>query len=136
MPTPKFFMAIKTRRILLVNCDRAIEEMMQLCLETIYRCEVVVVNSGIRAVEEASIENIDAILLYADDRALEASWSRVIEVIKQNPSTSCIPLILLTSTPQDRDLVELQRIKRVEAIALSFDLSNLANQISTLLDWD
>ena len=129
-------MANETRRILLVNCDRAIEEMMLLCLETIPNCETILVRSSIEAIDQASSQKISAILLYIDDRASDLSWLKIIKAIEQNPSTNCIPLILLTSTPQAQNIVELQRTKEVEAIALSFDLSNLASQISALLDWN
>ena len=129
-------MANETRHILLVNCDRAIEEMMLLCLETIPNCKVIVASSSIEMVEKASTEEIAAILLYIDDRSSNLGLSKIIRAIEQNPSTNCIPLILLTSTPQAQNIVELQRTKEIETIALSFDLSNLASQISTLLDWN
>ena len=129
-------MANETRHILLVNCDRAIEEMMLLCLETIPNCKVIVASSGIETVEKAFTEENAAILFYIDDRASDLSWSSIIKAIEQNPATNCIPLIVLTSIPQSQDIVELQRVKDVKAIAFSFDLSNLASQISTLLDWN
>ena len=127
-------MTDETKHILLVNCDRALEEMMLLCLETIPNCEVIVASSSIEAVETAYIEEIAAILLYIDDRVPNLSWLRIFRAIEQNPLTNCIPLVLLTFTPQTQNIVELQRTKGVEAIALSFDLSDLANQIATLLD--
>ena len=129
-------MANETRHILLVNCDRAIEEMMLLCLETIPNCETIVARSNVEAIVKASSQKIAAILLYVDDRSSDLGLSKIIRAIEQNPSTNCIPLILLTSTPQAQNIVELQRTKEIETIALSFDLSNLASQISTLLDWN
>ena len=110
--------------------------MMLLCLETIPNCKVIVVSSGIETVDKAFPEENAAILLYIDDQASDLGWSKIIRAIEQNPATNCIPLILLTSTPQAQDIVELQRTKEVETIALSFDLSNLASQISTLLAWN
>lgn len=129
-------MSINTQRMLLLDCDCAIEEMMRLCLETIPNCKVIVVNSGVEAIDKAATEKIDAILLDIDRRMPDLSWSEIIKDLKQNPVTYSIPLILLNSTPQSQTLQELQQTGAIKAISKSFDLLILANQISTLLDWN
>ncbi|MEL6578549.1 MAG: response regulator [Cyanobacteria bacterium J06621_12] len=135
-------MPIKTRRILLINCDRAIEEMMQLCLETISDCRVIVVNSGFEAIEKAATKQIDAILLDLDGQMPDLSWSILIKAFSQNPLTSSIPLVLLTSAPQSQEVVRLQQTREIRdtstasfVIVKSFDLLSLTQQISTVLNW-
>lgn len=129
-------MPIETQRILLINCDRAVEEMMQLCLETILNCKVIIVSSGVDALARVSAGQIEAILLDIDEILPDLSWSEIIEDLQQNPLTNQIPIILLTSTLQSSELVKLKQIKAIKAIAKSFDLLNLATQIATLLNCD
>lgn len=127
-------MCIKTRRILLIHTDDAIAEMMLLCLETIADCEVTTVNSGIQAIERAS--EADAILLDLDEKMPDLCWREIVQNLKQDSLTNSIPLILLTATPQSQELLEFQKNEELKAIAKSFDLLNLANQISLLLNWN
>ena len=129
-------MPIETRRILLIINDRGIQEMMQLCLETIANCEVITVNSGIEAIERASAEKIGVILLDLDQTMPDLSWKEIVQNFKQNPLTKNIPLILLTATPQSPEIVQFQQIGAIKTIAKSFDLLNLASQISILLNWN
>jgi CheY-like chemotaxis protein len=129
-------MPIETRRILLINDDNNTQEMMQLCLETILNCEVIVVDSATDGIRKASREKIDAILLDLDETMPDLSWSEIINNLKQNPRTNCITLILLTSTPQSQELLQFQQIGDTKAIAKSFDLFNLASQVSILLNWN
>ena len=136
MLTTGFSMPIETQHILLINCDRAIEEMMQLCLETIFNCKVIIVSSGVDALARVSTGQIEAILLDIDEFLPDLSWSEIIQDLQQNPLTNQIPIILLTSTPQSSELVKLKQTKAIKAIAKSFDLLNLASQISALLDGD
>ncbi|MGL5941528.1 MAG: response regulator [Waterburya sp.] len=126
-------MCIKIRRILLIHTDNAIAEMMLLCLETISDCEVTTVNSGIQAIERAS--EADAILLDLDEKMPDLCWREIVQNLKKNPSTNSIPLILLTATPQSQEMLTFQQQRKIRAIAKSFDLLNLANQISILLNW-
>lgn len=125
----------KTHNIVLINDDNVIREMMKLCLETIPNCKVIVVNSGVEAIELAATEKIDVILLDIDERMLEQNCLVVIKTIKQAPSTNQVPLILLTWALQSQEMIKLQQTKEIKAIAKSFDLLHLANEISTLLGW-
>jgi CheY-like chemotaxis protein len=129
-------MLIETRRILLINSDNAIKEMMQLCLETIPNCEVLSVNSGLEGIRQASTQKIGAILLDFDETMPDLSRGEIVRNLKQNSLTKNIPLILLTITPQSPELFELKQMGEIKAITKSFDLLNLASQISRLLNWN
>lgn len=129
-------MSIQTRRILLIHPHDVIEEMMQLCLETIPDCEVITVNSGFEALEKASAEQIGAILLDLDETMPDLCWEEICQNLTQNPLTNSIPLILLTATPQSQELLEFQQTKKIKAIAKTFDLLNLTTQVSRLLKWN
>lgn len=125
-------MCIKVRRILLICADEATEEMLLLCLETIPNCEVITVNFGIEEREEAV--EADAVLLDIDETMPDFGWREIVQNLQQNSLTNNIPLILLTATPQSQELLEFQKTVSVRAIAKSFDLLNLASQISRLLN--
>lgn len=128
-------MPSNTRQILLINSDDLIQEMMQFCLETILNCKLIAVKSGLEAIERASEEVIDAILLDLDEDLPRLNNSEIIRDLKQNPLTTSIPLVLLTSFPQSQEIIKFQRLGGIKAIAKSFDLSNLAEGLPTLLDW-
>ncbi len=128
-------MPSNTRHIVLINSDDLIQEMMQFCLETILNCKLIAVHSGLEAIERASEEVIDAILLDLDQDLLSLNNREIISDLKQNPLTNSIPLVLLTSFPQSQEIIKFQRMGEIKAIAKSFDLSNLAERLSTLLDW-
>ncbi|WP_158260669.1 response regulator [Pleurocapsa sp. CCALA 161] len=129
-------MSIETQRILLINCDCAIEEMMQLCFETIFNCKVIIASSGVDAIARVSTGQIEAILLDIDEIIPDLSWSEIIKDLQQNSLTNQIPIILLTSAPQSPEIVKLQQTRGIKAIAKSFDLLTLATQIYGLLNWD
>lgn len=127
-------MCIETRRILLIHAEDAIAELMLLCLETIPDSEVITVDSGMEGIENASAA--DVILLDIDEIMPDLCWREIVQNLKQNSLTNSIPLILLTATPQSQELLEFQKNEELKAIAKSFDLLNLANQISLLLNWN
>ncbi|MGV2831911.1 response regulator [Myxosarcina sp. GI1(2024)] len=129
-------MPIKTRQIVLISCENSIQEVMQVCLETILNCEAIVANSGAEGIERAAIELPRAILLDLDETMPDLSWREIICNLKQNSSTNNIPLILLTASPQSQELIRLQQITELEPVVKSFDLLNLASQISRLLRWN
>ncbi|MDJ0595093.1 MAG: hypothetical protein QNJ72_34795 [Pleurocapsa sp. MO_226.B13] len=52
-------------------------------------------------------------------------WREIFQNLQQNLLTRNIPLILLTATPQSRELLEFQQTREVQAIAKSFDLLNI-----------
>lgn len=126
-------MPSNTRHILLINSDHLIQETMQLCLETILNCKLIIVDFSLEAIEMALEKQIDAILLDIDEVPWDLSSSEIIRDLKQNSLTDPIPLVLLTSTPQSQEIIKFQR-RGIKAITKSFDLLNLASQISALLD--
>lgn len=125
-------MPIKTRRILLIHADDVVKEMLLLCLETIPNSEVITVDSGIEAIVKA-IE-VDLILLDIDEAMPDLCWQEIFQNLKRNFLTYSIPIILLTATPQSSELIKFQQTRSITAIAKFFDLLNLANHLSILLD--
>ncbi|MEL6911406.1 MAG: response regulator [Cyanobacteria bacterium J06598_4] len=125
-------MSTKIRRILLIHADDAVKEMLLLCLETIPNSQIIAINSGIEAITKAA--EVDFILLDMDEAMPDLRWQEIFQNLKRNSLTYPIPIILLTATPQSQELIELQKTESVRAIAKSFDLLNLANDISNLLD--
>lgn len=125
-------MCIKARRILLIHADDAIKEMLLLCLETIPNCEVITADSGIEGIDKAL--EADAILLDIDEMMPDLCWREIAQNLRRNLLTNNTPLVLLTATPQSKELLEFQKTVSIRAIAKSFNLLNLASEISGLLD--
>ena len=74
-------MCIQTRRILLINADDAINEVLLFCLETIPGCEVVTANNGIETISKAL--EADAILLDLDRTMPDLPWQEILQVLKK-----------------------------------------------------
>lgn len=134
MLAPRNFprMSTKTRRILLIHADDVVKEMILLCLETISNSKIIAIDFGIEAIEKGLDANI--ILLDIDEAMPDLRWQEIFQNLKRNPLTCSIPVILLTATLQSPELVEFAETHSITAIAKTFDLLNLANDISNLLD--
>lgn len=125
------------RRILLIieNVD-AIQEVTQVCLETIAGCSVVITNSVNEAIAKATTEQADAIILDLNEIIFDFDWNTILQELHNKPTTQQIPIILLTSTEQYQELSQLTELGVTAAIIKPFDLLTLARQVAVALDWE
>lgn len=125
----------EARQILLIDGEKAIQEVTQLCLETVANCEVLTANSGSEGIVKAKTERVDAILLDLDEAVFDMDWLTIFQNLQRNPATQHIPVILLTATLQAKDLPQLTQMGARKVISKSFDLLTLASQIAAVLNW-
>ncbi|MBE9215201.1 response regulator [Plectonema cf. radiosum LEGE 06105] len=125
------------RRILLIieNVD-AIQEVTQVCLETIAGWEVVITNSLNEAIAKATTEKADAIILDLNEIIFDFDCNTILQELHNKPTTQQIPIILLTSTEQYKELSQLTEIGITAAIIKPFDLLTLARQVAVALNWE
>lgn len=124
------------RRILLIiENEDALQEVTQLCLETTAGWEVTTTKSVNEAIVEATTAQADVILLDLNEITFDFDWNSILQ-LHNNPITQQIPIILLTSTEQCKQLPQLSEVGVTAAIIKPFDLSTITRQIAAVLNWE
>jgi CheY-like chemotaxis protein len=131
-----------TKRILVVDDDDGIRDIIQFSLEAIAGWQVTTANSGYSAFDKAIAAQPDAILL--DMMMPDIDGLTVLRRFRDNPITQHIPTILLTAKAKSLDLIEETVSDRQDVINLGisgiilkpFKAQTLVEQIRALLNWD
>ncbi|GAB4203451.1 MAG: response regulator [Coleofasciculaceae cyanobacterium] len=122
------------KRILVIDDEERIREIVRACLEDLGGWETVTAESGKEGLLLAKAETLDAILL--DVSMPDMDGFVFFEMLQENPATSSIPVILLTAKvlPDDRSRFETMGVAGV--IAKPFDPLTISTQIATILGWN
>ncbi len=121
------------KRILVVDNEVYIQEVAQICLETVAGWQVMVAGSGLEGLATAEREQPDAILL--DVMMPEMDGLATFGKLQANPATRSIPVILLTAKIQTSDQRNYADLGIRSAISKPFDPLKLAQLVATALDW-
>ncbi len=121
------------KRILIVDNEPYIQEVAQICLETVAGWEVLLASSGKECLIQAETEQPDAILL--DIMMPEMDGLTTFKKLQENPATQHIPVILLTAKIQSSDRLHYAEIGLTAAIAKPFHPLQLASQVAEALNW-
>jgi CheY-like chemotaxis protein len=124
---------VSSKRILVVDNEPSIQEVAQICLETIAGWQVLVAGSGLEGLVVAEREQPDAILL--DVMMPDMDGLTTFGKLQANPATRAIPVILLTAKFQTTDRQNYTDLGIRSAIAKPFSPLELAQQIATTLGW-
>lgn len=127
---------LPSRRILLISQEKTVREITQICLETVANCEVLTADFNSDGIEKVETQQIDAILLDLDEIAIEKDWCTLLQTLQENPATQHIPVILIATKGQSKNLPLFVKKKLRAAIAKSFDLLALASQVAAALEWN
>ncbi|MGD1914465.1 MAG: response regulator [Rivularia sp. (in: cyanobacteria)] len=122
--------------VLIIENEDALQEVAQLCLETIAGWEVVATDSVNEAIVQATTKQADAILLDLNEIAFDFDWNTILQELQKNPTTHQVPIVLLTSTEKCNELPQLSEIGVTAAIIKPFDLSILAKRVAAALSWE
>jgi CheY-like chemotaxis protein len=125
--------AVITKRLLIIDPQPNMRQVVQTCLKTIGRWEVLTAASGQEGLAQAEANQPDAILL--ESIMLAMPIISFLQQLRSNPKTSSIPIIFLT---EELSLTERHRflaLGAVGAIAKPFDPLTLVPQIAALLGW-
>ena len=123
-----------TRKILVVDNEASIQEVTQICLQTVAGWQVVVAGSGQEGLEKAAMEQPDAILL--DVMMPDMDGLTTFQKLQENPKTQDIPVLLLTAKVQAADRQRYSELGVRDAIAKPFNPLELAQQITAALGWN
>ncbi|MBD1870044.1 response regulator [Oculatella sp. FACHB-28] len=121
------------KRILVVDNEQYIQEVAQVCLETVAGWEVLIASSGQECLHQAEAEQPDAILL--DVMMPDMDGIATFQKLQENPATKAIPVILLTAKIQSSDRRRYIQMGLTAAIAKPFNPLELAGQVATALGW-
>jgi len=120
-------------RILIIDDEEDIRDVVALSLETVAGWEVVVASSGAQGLARAIEYPPDAILLDVMMPGMDGPTT--LRELRKNPVTAKIPVLLLTAKVQASDQRRFADLG-VEAVLFKpFDPMMLSKQISAALGW-
>jgi CheY-like chemotaxis protein len=124
---------VTTKRILVVDDEASIREVVALCLQRLGGWEVFTAASGHDALQKLQAEPPDAIIL--DVMMPEMDGFTFLKYLRADPSTQPIPVVLLTANSYLPDPQLFPKMGVVLTIAKPFQPLDLIQQISRALGW-
>ncbi|MEC4814925.1 MAG: response regulator [Scytonema sp. PMC 1069.18] len=120
-----------SRRILLIDDEERLTEVVQTCLEIMGDWEVHTAGTAQEGLLKAETEKPDAILL--DVMMPEMDGITLFRSLQQNPVTQSIPVILLTAKTQLEEQDQFAKLGVTGVITKPFDALTLADRVAELL---
>lgn len=125
--------AMTTKRILIVDDEVHVREVVQTCLETLGGWNVLSAASGREGLVRAKAEQPDAILL--DVMMPGMDGFAFLRQLRANPATQDIPVVLLTAMAYRFNQQQLTELGVRGAITKPFNPVSLTDQIAQALGW-
>lgn len=121
------------KRILIVDDEDRIREVVQMCLEKLAKWETMMASSGPEAIDKAASFQPDAILL--DVSMPGMNGVDTFKILHSNPKTQAIPVIFLTAKVQISEQLSYKELGVAGLIVKPFDPVQIGGEISALLGW-
>lgn len=122
-----------TKRILIIDDEDRIREVVQMCLAMLAQWDVLMAGSGAEGIATAAAEQPDAILLDISMPGMDGITT--FRKLQEDPATRSIPVILLTAKVQPSEQQQYQELGIAGLITKPFDPIQLSPQISQTLGW-
>jgi CheY-like chemotaxis protein len=126
-------MFMSAKRILLVDDEIRLRNVIQACLENLGGWTVLTAASGREALHKANTEKPDAILL--DMMMPDMDGFTLLQQLQSNLDTQSIPVILLTAKVQASNHDRYSQLDVAGVIAKPFEPLKLAEQVTEILGW-
>lgn len=123
-----------SRRILVIDDEADIREVAQLSLEMTAGWEVRTAGSGTEGAALAAADRPDAVLL--DVMMPGVDGPGTVALLRADPATADVPVILLTAKVQAADRRRFQELPVSGLLSKPFDPMLLADQVRELLGWE
>lgn len=123
-----------TKRVLIIDDETAIQDVIQGCLEDIAGWKVFKAKSGRDGLSIAESEQPDAILL--DVSMPDMDGVETFQRLQGNPATSYIPVAFLTARVQPEDKARFKQLGIAGLIVKPFNAITLIEDIANLFKWD
>lgn len=118
-----------SKKILVVDDDEAIQQVIKTCLEDLAGWQVLLAGSGLEGLRIANSEPLDAILL--DISMPKMNGIEMLQKLQENSATRKIPVFLLTARTVSADRQQLEQVAGV--IIKPFNIIKLVEQVSQSL---
>lgn len=122
-----------TKRILVIDDEDGIREIVQFCLEAVAGWDVLTAASGSEGLVKAEAEQPDAILL--DVMMPDMDGPTTFQQLQVNPATQYIPTILLTAKAKTSEQQKFIDLGVSGVITKPFKAQDLVEQIREILNW-
>ena len=122
------------KRILVIDDEEPIQEVICGCLEDLADWQVFTAASGIEGLQMAISEPLDGILL--DISMPKLDGIEVLRLLKTNPRSRAIPVVLLTARVQPEDQARFAALPIAGVISKPFDPLTLVDQVAEVLGWE
>ncbi|WP_341739864.1 response regulator [Microcoleus sp. CAWBG640] len=122
------------RRILVVDDDEHLRELVQACLEDLGGWETLVARSGEQCLEILKTERPSAILLDVSMPGMDGV--AVYDRLQSNPMTRSIPVILLTAKVLPSDRAKFAEMGVTGVISKPIQPTTLTAEVADILGWD
>ncbi len=122
------------KRILLIDDEETIQEVVQVGIEIEVGWQVAIASSGSEGINLAQTQQPDAILL--DVMMPDMDGISTLSSLKANAKTRSIPVIFLTAKTQTAEKDRLQSLGVIDVITKPFNSMTLASQIAKILRWE
>ena len=127
-------MDIKTKRILFIDDETHVRQIVKACLESLGGWDVLLAASGQEGLSKAVSEQPDAILL--DLMMPEMDGLVLLKKLQANSVTQSIPVVFLTARKSLTEPQKFQELGVKGAIAKPFNSLTLVPQIANALGWN
>lgn len=121
-----------TKRVLVIDDDDGVRQIIQLSLETVAGWEVLAAASGQEGLAIALVETLDLILL--DVMMPEEDGTQVFKKFQENSITASIPTIFLTAKAQESERQQFMKLGVKGVMVKPFQARELAHQITAILE--
>ncbi|GAB3167220.1 response regulator [Myceligenerans halotolerans] len=122
-----------SRRILVVDDEEAIRDIVRTGLEMVAGWDVDVAADGVQAVAMCGADPPDAVLL--DVMMPTMDGPTTFARLQEDPRTRSVPVILLTAKVQPAERRRYEELGVAGVLAKPFDPLTLPDQIAGLLGW-
>ncbi|HEY9620036.1 MAG TPA: response regulator [Crinalium sp.] len=122
-----------TKRILIVDDDQDIRDVVQVSLEDFAGWQTLTAASGSEGLQILETELLDAIL--ADLSMPDMDGVQFFEQLQAKPDINPVPVIFLTAKASVSDRHRLKEMGAVGIIAKPFDPATIWQQIAQILNW-
>jgi CheY-like chemotaxis protein len=122
-----------TKRILVIDDEDGIREIIQICLEAVAGWQVLTAASGSEGLANAQSTLPDAILL--DVMMPDLDGPTTFRQLQANAATQHIPTILLTAKAKISEHQQFINLGVTGVITKPFKAQDLVNQIREILNW-
>jgi CheY-like chemotaxis protein len=123
-----------TKKLLIVDDEERIRELVQACLEDLGGWDTVTAASGTEALRVAQTQPVDAILL--DVSMPNMDGFAVYEQLQANSATKSIPVILLTAKVLPSDRAHFAQMGIAGVIAKPFEPVTISQEVADILGWE